>query len=231
MTMTPDQARRGGASGHSSRYAMYSVFALAAALPADVDLTSCEQRLADAGVVVRGFYDVGGFRADADLLVWALADDPLKLQAAYHALRRSALGDYLSPVWSVFAVHHRDPAGDTTMPGCFDGSEPRGWVTVHPLVRSEDWYQLDGEMRAKMLLDHDVVGRDLPDVTTSTLASFALGDYEWILAFEAEELHALSEGMRQLRGLEARLHVREEAPFFTGRRMPLAQWIGRQPRI
>ena len=27
-------------------------------------------------MTIRGWYDVGGFRADADLMVWLLADDP-----------------------------------------------------------------------------------------------------------------------------------------------------------
>ena len=47
--------------------------------------------------------------------------------------------------------------------------------------------------------------------------SFALGDYEWMLAFEADELHRIVDLMRDLRATEARRHVREEVPFYTGR--------------
>ena len=46
----------------------------------------------------------------------------------------------------------------------------------------------------------------------NTVASFALGDYEWILAFEADELHRIVDLMRDLRASEARRHVREEIP-------------------
>ena len=57
----------------------------------------------------------------------------------------------------------------------------------------------------------------------NTVASFALGDYEWILAFEADELHRIVDLMRHLRGSEtARRHVREEVPFYTGRRARIA---------
>ena len=45
---------------------------------------------------------------------------------------------------------------------------------------------------------------------------FALGDYEWMLAFEADELHRIVDLMRHLRGAEARRHIREEVPFYTG---------------
>ncbi|HJE50858.1 MAG TPA: chlorite dismutase family protein [Tessaracoccus flavescens] len=212
-------------------YAMYSVFATAAPLPRELDADAVAAALDGTGVTVRGFYDVGGFRADADLMVWMLANDPAALQAGYHALRQSELGDYLEPVWSVMAVHRPAEFNRTHVPSCFAGFAPRPWLTVYPFVRSYDWYYLDNDKRSKMLYEHGVAGREFPDVVASTLSSFALGDYEWILAFEADELHRLTDAMRHQRGVEARLHVREETPFFTGPRVELTEWIGRQPRV
>ena len=52
---------------------------------------------------------------------------------------------------------------------------------------------------------------------------FALGDYEWILALEADELVDLVDLMRHLRQTDARRHVREEVPFYTGRRIDAAE--------
>ena len=69
------------------------------------------------------------------------------------------------------------------------------------------------------------MARDLPDVRDNTVASFALGDYEWMLAFEADELHQLADLMRHLRATAARRHVREEVPFFTGVRKPIAELV------
>lgn len=213
-------------------YAMYSVFQTASPLPGDTAaLADAQADLEATGVTIRGFYDVGGFRADADLMVWTLANDAQSLQAGYHALRRSALGDYLEPVWSVMGVHRPSEFNRTHVPSCFAGFAPRPWATVYPFVRSYDWYQLDPEHRSKMLYEHGVAGREYPDVVASTLSAFALGDYEWVLAFEADELHRLTDAMRHQRGVEARLHVREEVPFFTGPRVKLTEWIGRQPRI
>jgi chlorite dismutase len=48
-----------------------------------------------------------------------------------------------------------------------------------------------------------------------------LGDYEWMLAFEADELHRIVDLMRALRAAAARRHTREEVPFYTGRRLEL----------
>ena len=52
-----------------------------------------------------------------------------------------------------------------------------------------------------MLAEHGKMARDYPDVRANTVASFALGDYEWMLAFEADELHRIVDLMRDLRGL------------------------------
>ena len=59
----------------------------------------------DDDLVIRGWYDVAGLRADADLMVWWHAPSSDTLQDAYHALRRSDLGGHLEPVWSQLALH------------------------------------------------------------------------------------------------------------------------------
>jgi len=70
-----------------------------------------------------------------------------------------------------------------------------------------------------MLAEHGRKGAAFRDVLANTVASFALGDYEWLLPLEADNLVDLVDLMRDLRQTEARRHVREEVPFFTGRRI------------
>jgi chlorite dismutase len=50
-----------------------------------------------------------------------------------------------------------------------------------------------------------------------------------MLAFEADQLHRIVDLMRELRASAARRHVREEVPFFTGRRRPLADIVTALP--
>jgi chlorite dismutase len=76
-----------------------------------------------------------------------------------------------------------------------------------------------------MLAEHGKMARTYPDVRANTVASFALGDYEWMLAFEADELHRMVDLMRDLRASTARRHVREEVPFYTGKRAELGELI------
>jgi len=77
------------------------------------------------------------------------------------------------------------------------------------------------EERRGMLGQHGRSGSTFPQVQANTVASFALGDYEWILALEADDPIDLVDLMRHLRQTDARRHVREEIPFFTGRLITL----------
>lgn len=217
------------------RYAMWSVFAAADRLPEDSTrryglVTGAEQAVAGTGVTVRGWYDVAGLRADADLMAWWWADSVEAVQDAYHRLRASDLGGLLVPVWSVVGMHRPAEFNRQHVPAFLAGEDPRAYLCVYPFVRSYDWYLLPDAERRAMLRDHGLAAAPYPDVRANTVSAFALGDYEWILAFEADELHRLVDVMRDLRATQARRHVREETPFFTGPRVALMDWVDRQPR-
>ena len=80
-----------------------------------------------------------------------------------------------------------------------------------------------------MLAEHGRMARGYADVRANTVASFALGDYEWMLAFEADELHRIVDLMRDLRATDARRHTREETPFFTGPRVGVEELVAKLP--
>ncbi|WP_225752648.1 hydrogen peroxide-dependent heme synthase [Actinotalea sp. Marseille-Q4924] len=171
------------------------------------------------GVVVRGFYDVSGLRADADVMVWIHGDSAEALQAEQRRLRRTAELSPLVPAWAAMGVHRPAEFSRDHEPAYMRDKAPLPWLTVYPFVRSYEWYLLPADERRAMLGEHGRKGREFPEVLSNTVASFSLGDYEWILALEADELVELVDLMRRLRDTEARRHVREEIPFFTGRRI------------
>ena len=216
------------------RYTMWSVFRAVtplgddrSALAAGVeDLTG---QLAAKDVVTRGTYDVSGLRADADLMVWWISPNSDDLQEAYGRFRRTELGRHLEPVWSVMALHRPAEFNKSHIPAFLAGEEPADYICVYPFVRSLEWYLLPDAERRAMLAEHGKMAREYPDVRANTVSSFALGDYEWILAFEASELHRIVDLMRHLRGAEARRHTREELPFYTGRRRPISEIVAALP--
>jgi peroxiredoxin len=217
------------------RYTMWSVFRLE-------DLLGESDRSAEAGevsdlfeklaaddVVVRGTYDVSGLRADADVMVWWHSGTSEALQSAYNRFRRTAFGRRLSPVWSQMALHRPAEFNKNHIPAFLAEEEARAHVCVYPFVRSYEWYLLDDTERRRLLAEHGKMARDYPDVRANTVASFALGDYEWLLAFEADDLSRIVDLMRHLRGSETRRHVREEVPFYTGARTSVGDLLARLP--
>ena len=217
------------------RYTAWSVFRAARPLgetdrqPLSDEVDALFEQLAAKDVVVRGTYDVSALRADADLMVWWHASTAEALQEAYSRLRRTRLGAHLQPTWSQFALHRPAEFNKSHVPAFLAEEQGRAYVCVYPFVRSYDWYLLpDTELRA-LLAEHGQMAREYPDVRANTVSSFALGDYEWILAFEADELHRIVDLMRHLRGSETRRHVRLEVPFHTGRRRSVAELVESLP--
>lgn len=233
----PTNAARIRELNEQIRYTMWSVFKLeevfGTATEAERESEAQEveafvDKLAAADVVVRGIYDVSGFRADADLMVWWHAERHEQLQAAYNAFRRTAFGRRLAPVWSQAALHRPAEFNKSHLPA-FLSEDPHPHIAVYPFVRSYEWYLLEDAERRALLAEHGGMARDYPDVRANTVPSFALGDYEWILAFEADELHRIVDLMRHLRGSETRRHVREEVPFYTGTRATPTELLTRLP--
>jgi chlorite dismutase len=217
------------------RYTMWSVFRLRDTL-GDADrsaeaagLEELIGKLEADDVVVRGTYELSWLRADADVMVWWHAATIEQLQDAYQRLRRTAFGARLEPVWSQVALHRPAEFNKSHVPAFLAGEQPRDYVCVYPFVRSYEWYLLEDADRRRMLAEHGQMAREYKDVRANTVASFALGDYEWILAFEADELHRIVDLMRHLRGSEARRHVREEVPFYTGRRRTPGELVAALP--
>ncbi|MGM1029140.1 MAG: hydrogen peroxide-dependent heme synthase [Actinomycetota bacterium] len=171
------------------------------------------------GVVVRGIYDVSGLRHDADVMVWMHGSTPQALQAAVRRVRRSRELAGTTQTWGAMGVHRDAEFNKRHVPGYMRGIAPKQWLTVYPFNRSYDWYLLPPEDRSRMLAEHGRAGAAFRGVVANTVSAFALGDYEWLLPLEADELTELVDMMRELRNTEARLHVREEIPFYTGRRI------------
>ena len=225
--MTTDERARPTAReiNDTIRYTCWTVYRRTGSpLPhgAQADLAALQADLAAQDVEIRGFYDVSAMRGDADLMVWLHAPAAEQVQDALRRLRRSDIGVALELTWSAMGLHRPAEFNKGHVPAFMAGKDPLEWVTVYPFVRSYEWYLLPDEERRAMLVEHGMMGRDYGGILSNTVAAFALGDYEWILALESDELYETVDMMRHLRGSQARRHVREEIPFYTGRRIDAA---------
>jgi len=206
------------------RYAAWAVYGRSGrvvddAAAATADLAAWARALAAGDVVPRGLYDVSGLRAGADLMVWVHGPSAEALQSALRGFRRTTVGSTADLVWSAMGTHRPAEFSRDHIPSFMRGTQPLAWLCVYPFVRSHAWYLLPDGDRREMLREHGMAGRAFPGVQANTVAAFALNDFEWILALEADDLHDLVDLMRDLRATQARSHVREEIPFHTGRRV------------
>jgi peroxiredoxin len=172
-------------------------------------------------VSVRGVYSTVGFRPDADLMMWWVAHSPDAAQDLLIAFERTTLGRRLELTWSFMGMVRPAEFSRDHVPAFARGEAPKRYLCVYPYVRTPEWYLLPGDERRELLIEHGVMGREFPDVLANTTSNFAIGDWEWILAFEADDLGRLVDCIRRLRDAKARLYTKVEVPFVTGIRKEL----------
>ncbi|HYU58529.1 MAG TPA: hydrogen peroxide-dependent heme synthase, partial [Actinomycetota bacterium] len=167
-------------------------------------------------VDVRGHYSTVGFRPDADLMLWWVAHSADDLQGLLAAVQRTPLGRHLDLTHAFMGVHRPPEVAKDHVPAFLRGEAPKRYLCVYPFDRSYEWYLLPREERADLLREHGEMGREFPDVLANTTSNFGIGDWEWILAFEADRLERIVDCIRRLREAPARRHTRTERPFVTG---------------
>jgi chlorite dismutase len=174
-------------------------------------------------VGVRGVYSTVGFRPDADLMMWWVSPTPDAAQELLVAFRRTALGRRLDLTWAMMGMVRPAEFSRDHQPAFVRGEAPRRYLCVYPFVRTPEWYLLAPEERREMLIEHGVMGREFPEILANTTSNFGIGDWEWILAFEADDLGRLVDCIRRLREAKARAYTKVEIPFVTGIRKELPE--------
>ncbi len=175
-------------------------------------------------VDVRGTYSTVGFRADADLMLWLVGSLAGRTCSSSWSLSVAPMaGRMLDMTWSFMGAVKPAEFTPDHAPAFVKGTPPKTFACVYPFVRTPEWYLLPKEDRGGMLAEHGTMGREFPDVLANTTSAFGLGDWEWILCFEADEADRLVDCIRRLRDARARTFTKVEIPFVTGIRKPVAE--------
>lgn len=186
------------------------------------ELQACLERHAHE-VEVRGIYSAVGFRPEADIAFWLVSRSPDAIQAVMVDVGRTAFGQGVDLSWAWLSVTRPAEFSPDHRPAFVQGKSPLKYLCVYPYVRTVDWYLLPADERGRMLREHGLMGREFPEIQSNTVQAFGLGDYEWILSFEAERLDRIVDMIRRLRDAEARRYTKLETPFVIGIRKPLAE--------
>lgn len=176
-------------------------------------------------VTTRGAYSTIGFSATADLMFWWVASDPEHIQGINTEFRGTRLGRALDPVEAFLGLVRPAEFSPDHLPAFVQGRAPQKYLNVYPFVRTPDWYLLEASERAALLKEHGMAAAEFKDIGANTTSAFGLGDFEWILAFEADSVDRIVDLIRTLRATEARRYTKHELPFFTGIRKPVDEVI------
>ena len=219
------------ASAPDAIYALYPVFTAAPELRTQLkdpdDRRDASQEIEnlykswEGRVDVRGTYSTVGFRPDADVMLWLVGRSPQDLQQGVVELRRTSVGRHLQLTWSFMGVVKPAEFTPDHAPAFVKGTPPETFLCVYPFVRTPEWYLLPPQERGALLAEHGGAGREFPEILTNTTSAFGLGDWEWILAFEAARMDSIVDCIRRLRETNARLYTKVEVPFVTGIRKPV----------
>ena len=174
-------------------------------------------------VDVRGSYSTVGFRPDADMMLWLVGPKPDDVQEFLVAFNRTRAGRLLGTTFTFLGVVKPAEFTADHAPAFAKGDPPKRFACVYPFVRTPEWYLLPREERSALLTEHGLMGREFPDILANTTSAFGLGDWEWILAFEADEADRLVDCIRRLRDAKARLYTKVEIPFVTGIRKEIGE--------
>jgi chlorite dismutase/nitrite reductase/ring-hydroxylating ferredoxin subunit len=175
-------------------------------------------------------YSLMGTRADSELLLWQIAENPLPFRELATAIASTKMGSYLNMVYSYFSQTKRSiyeirGAADATAEEerlVIDPSEAK-YLFVYPFIKTRDWYQMSLQARQGIMDEHIDVGRKYPSVRLNTTYSFGLDDYEFILAFETDEPSDFLDLVQELRETESSRYTLQDTPLFSAINMRLEE--------
>ncbi|MDF2790046.1 MAG: chlorite dismutase [Neobacillus sp.] len=174
-------------------------------------------------VGLRGAYVSQAFQAHTDILFWMYADRFEDMQDLQLELRRSIFGKAVDTPHAFTGI--TKPFEFSEHPTSFQlGIPPRDYLCFYPFIRTPEYYLLPKWEREAIIRDHGILGHEfVPGILTNGVHSFGLGDFEWLLSFETDDLGLLVDCVRRLRDSKARLFTQHEWPFIVGRRFELEE--------
>lgn len=173
-------------------------------------------------------YSFVGTRADADLLLWLIADELEELQRFESRLAATSLWAWSTRPYGYLAARQRSKYlaghehGDSEHVRAEPG--PRGdkpYLVVYPMVKRRDWYALPLPERTKMMAEHFATGHRYPGVRINTAYSFGIDDQEFVVTFEVDDPREFLALVADLRESRASQYTLRETPIFTAIAEPI----------
>ncbi len=158
-------------------------------------------------------------RHDSDLVFWVSSHKPEKFyefKAGMNLLFRGMA----ETSFSMISIYEHSPylKGKTTLEDTLH-KKPSPYFVAYPMSKTVDWYLLDYEERKRILSEHIGMAVSHPenrDIRSYTTYSYGLGDQEFVVLYEVDDLSAWSHVTEKLREATARKWIIREWPILVG---------------
>jgi chlorite dismutase len=187
-------------------------------------------RAADHPAVRVHAYSLVGTRADADILLWCVADGLAELRDLETRFAGTRIWGYSTRPYAYLAARRRSQyLGDHAHAGGEHGRVEAGpvgdtpYVVIYPMTKKRSWYALPHEERTRIMGAHFATGHKYPDIRIHTGYSFGIDDNEFVVAFEVPDVRRFVTLVADLRETESSSYTERETPIFVGAAMPLRQ--------
>jgi chlorite dismutase len=185
-------------------------------------------RAADHPAVRVHAYSLVGTRADADILLWCVADGLAELRDLETRFAGTRIWGYSTRPYGYLAARRRSQyLGDHAHAGSEHGRAEAGpvgdtpYVVIYPMTKKRSWYALPHEERTRIMGAHFATGHKYPDIRIHTGYSFGIDDNEFVVAFEVSDVRRFVSLVADLRETESSSYTERETPIFVGAAMPL----------
>lgn len=172
-------------------------------------------------------YSTTGLKADAEFLLWGIADDVEALHDFGVDLVNTSAWPYLRITHSYLAMHKPSQYVPEEQSKTQTPVGPQKYLFIYPFVKSKAWYQVPFTDRRAMMGQHQATGLRFPTISINTGYSFGLDDQEFVVSFEGSDPAEFLEMVQEMRTSKATAYTERDTPMFTCLRLDLPELLNR----
>ncbi len=159
-------------------------------------------------------YSTLGLRDDADFLLWFAAESVEEIQGVITKIYSTVFGKYIAPSRTYLSCTRPSIYAKKRKTMSFvAGEDPKKYLVVYPFVKSREWYLMAKEKRQEMMDEHIEVSQKYPRIALNTTYSFGIGDQDFMLAFETDNLRDFQDLIMDLKETQVSRFVAEDVPM------------------
>ena len=170
-------------------------------------------KVANTKIKVRTYSTIG-LRHDSEFMIWSISPSLENIQVLTTKIYSTILGKYLEPTCTFLSLTRKSIYSNQVKLGFENESDPPlKYVVVYPFIKSREWYLLPFEKRKQMMDEHIKIGRKYPEIRLNTTYSFGIGDQDFMLAFETNDLSRFQNLIIDLRETEVSRYIIKDTPM------------------